>query len=55
MICELCGMSIKKAERHKLTIHDKEHFLHDKCLRKATKKQLVDKKVIGPEDFRWRL
>lgn len=54
MICALCEKTIEK-EKRKLEVHGTTHYVHNKCIRKATKKQLVDKNIITPTDHSWRL
>jgi hypothetical protein len=54
MVCELCDKPFDK-EKRKLTVRGKTFYVHDICLRKATKRQLVAKKIIKKDDFCWRL
>lgn len=55
MVCLLCDKVIGKTERCRLVVRGREYFFHIKCLRKASKKQLVDKSIIESTDHSWRL
>ena len=54
MVCELCNKPFDK-EKRKLEVHGNTFYVHPECLRRATKKQLVAKKIIKPDDYSWRL
>lgn len=54
MICKLCSSPIvNEADRKNLTVRGDTFPLHKKCLRGATRQQLIEKGIIKPDDPGW--
>ena len=53
MICPLCSCYIISVDKKLLYIKGSSYYLHKKCLRKATKSELVLKGLIKLDDNSW--
>lgn len=53
MICVLCNELLLTVDKKRMIVGATTYYLHKKCIRSATQKELIEKGLISPNDRGW--